>query len=251
MTVIGAFRRGAILPVRSFFRFVFDGGLNNRENKAAMNVKRWLLWVCLAVIFVSQVLLFRANSQWSAAQADARDAHQQITLLQSQLDELKASSVATLSLDNARLREENQSLNQKLARANNDLTQLGADKTKIAGQLLTARQALELQQNHLQQLSVENQQQAQAMAPPPAPEMSPEDARDACIDNLKAIDTAKQEWALEKNKDATDVPTADDLAPYLKGSVMPVCSAGGTYIIGAMNENPTCSVPGHALPAAQ
>lgn len=231
---------------------MFDGGLKKGENKAAMNVKRWILWVCLAVIFVSQVLLFRANSQLSAAQADARDVHQQIALLQSKLDELQASSVATLSADNAQLRQENQSLTQKLAKANNDLTQLGMEKTKITGQLQTARQALQLQQNHLQQLSVENQQQAQAMAtPPPPPAMSPEDAQNACLDNLKAIDAAKQLWALEKNKDATDVPTVDDLTPYLKGNVMPVCPSGGTYTIGAMNENPTCSIAGHALPAAQ
>jgi len=216
-----------------------------------MNVKRWLLWVCLVVIFISQVLLFRANSQLTAAQTDARDAHQQISLLQTQLDQLKASSVAALSLDNARLREENQSLNQKLAKANNDLTQMGADQTKIAGQLLTARQALQLQQDHLQQLSVENLQQAQALAPPPPPQMSPEEARDTCINNLKTIDAAKQMWALEKNKDAADIPTVDDLTPYLKGNVMPVCPAGGAYTIGAMNESPTCSIAGHALPASQ
>jgi septal ring factor EnvC (AmiA/AmiB activator) len=214
---------------------------------ASMNVKRWILWACLAVIFVSQVLLFRANSQLSAAQTDARDARQQLTLLQTKLDELQASSVATLSTDNARLRQDNQTLTQKLAKANNDLTQLGNDKSKLAQQLQTARQALQLQQDHLQQLSVENQQQAQALAPPP-PQMSPEDAQNACIENLKEINNAKQEWALEKNKDAADAPTADDLLPYLKGNVMPVCPAGGAYTIGAMNENPACSVPGHALP---
>ncbi len=70
----------------------------------------------------------------------------------------------------------------------------------------------------------------------------------ACINNLRQIDAAKQEWALEKNKTPTDVPTWNDLAPYLRGPVPLKCPAGGTYTINAVNQPPTCSVPGHQLP---
>jgi hypothetical protein len=69
----------------------------------------------------------------------------------------------------------------------------------------------------------------------------------ACINNLRQIDAAKQEWALEKNKTATDVPTEDDIKPYLINSRMPVCPAGGIYTIGAVGEKPTCSFRGHVL----
>jgi len=216
----------------------------------SMNVKRWLLWVCLALLFVSQVLLFRANQRATAAQTDAREAREQASQLQIQIDELKASSVATLSLDNARLRSQNQELATKMARANNDLTQLMVAKQKSDTQLQTARQALQLQQDHLQQLTVENQQ-VQAAAPPavPAtPQLSADDARDLCLQNLRAIDAAKQLWALEYKKDARDTPTEKDLLPYLKGAVMPVCPAGGAYLIGSMDEPPICSVPGHVMP---
>jgi hypothetical protein len=68
----------------------------------------------------------------------------------------------------------------------------------------------------------------------------------ACINNLRQIDGAKQQWALEKGKQATDVPTWDDLKPYL--GRIPVCPAGGTYTIGPVGEKPTCSIPGHRLP---
>jgi len=71
----------------------------------------------------------------------------------------------------------------------------------------------------------------------------------ACINNLRQIDAAKNQWALEKNKTATDVPTEDDLKPYLYNNAFPTCPQGGTYTIGALSEKPTCSVPGHALPA--
>jgi general secretion pathway protein G len=68
----------------------------------------------------------------------------------------------------------------------------------------------------------------------------------ACINNLRQIDGAKQQWALEHNKTAKDVPTKSDLLPYLRR--WPACPAGGEYTIGAVGEKPTCSIPGHGLP---
>jgi hypothetical protein len=70
--------------------------------------------------------------------------------------------------------------------------------------------------------------------------------QNACINNLRQLDGAKQEWALEKGKKATDVPTKQDLLPYLRS--WPVCPQGGTYIIGPVDEKPTCSISGHELP---
>ncbi len=68
----------------------------------------------------------------------------------------------------------------------------------------------------------------------------------ACINNLRQLDAAKNEWALEKGKKAGDVPTQEDLLHYLRS--WPVCPSGGTYSINAVGEPPTCSVPGHKLP---
>ncbi len=70
--------------------------------------------------------------------------------------------------------------------------------------------------------------------------------QNACINNLRQIDAAKQQWALEKGKQATDVPTWNDIQPYLYK--IPHCPAGGTYSINAVGDKPTCSVPGHILP---
>jgi hypothetical protein len=72
--------------------------------------------------------------------------------------------------------------------------------------------------------------------------------QNACINNLRMIDAAKQQWALEKNKTATDVPTQEDLMPYISHSgQFPRCPAGGTYTIGPVGEPPTCSISGHTL----
>jgi hypothetical protein len=70
----------------------------------------------------------------------------------------------------------------------------------------------------------------------------------ACINNLRQIDAAKQEWALEKGKSVTDVPTEDDIKVYIYHSRLPHCPAGGTYTINAVGQPPECSIPDHKLP---
>jgi len=72
--------------------------------------------------------------------------------------------------------------------------------------------------------------------------------QNVCINNLRQIDGAKQQWALEHGKKADDVPTVADLKPYFKNGVFPICLAGGTYTIGAVTNAPTCSIPSHKLP---
>jgi type II secretory pathway pseudopilin PulG len=73
----------------------------------------------------------------------------------------------------------------------------------------------------------------------------------ACINNLRLIDAAKQQWALQNRKQSTDTPTMKELQPFLgrgANGEFPTCPAGGTYTIGSVGEKPTCSVAGHVLP---
>ena len=69
-----------------------------------------------------------------------------------------------------------------------------------------------------------------------------------CINNLRQIDAAKQQWALENNKKGTDTPTQIDLKRYLRNGQWPACPAGGAYTINPVSEAPTCSIPKHKLP---
>jgi len=72
----------------------------------------------------------------------------------------------------------------------------------------------------------------------------------ACISNLRQIDSAKQAWAMEHKKEATDTPTAQELDAHLtRGFSNLKCPAGGTYTINAVGEKPTCSIPNHQLPS--
>ena len=73
--------------------------------------------------------------------------------------------------------------------------------------------------------------------------------QNACINNLREIEVAKSQWALEKNKTGGDVPTAADLTPYLANGKFPMCLGGGTYTIGAVSNLPACSISGQQLSA--
>ena len=72
--------------------------------------------------------------------------------------------------------------------------------------------------------------------------------RTACVNNLRQLDGAKQQWALENQKGGAETPTEADLKPYLREG-MPTCPAGGNYTINALNADPTCSraADGHVL----
>jgi prepilin-type N-terminal cleavage/methylation domain-containing protein len=67
----------------------------------------------------------------------------------------------------------------------------------------------------------------------------------ACINNLRQIDGAKQQWALETNQSGTASPNSALLQPYLgRGTAgqWPTCPGSGTYTIGDITVQPTCSL---------
>lgn len=71
--------------------------------------------------------------------------------------------------------------------------------------------------------------------------------KNACLNNLRQIEAAKQQWALENNQNETAVPTMRDIAAYLKDNQVPTCPKGGRYTLGRLSVAPRCSQPGHEL----
>ena len=73
----------------------------------------------------------------------------------------------------------------------------------------------------------------------------------ACINNLRLIDSAKQQYATASATCANStVLYMSDIYMYIKGAGAtngPICREGGTYTVGAVSNNPTCSFSGHAL----
>jgi len=74
----------------------------------------------------------------------------------------------------------------------------------------------------------------------------------ACINNLRQIDGAKQQWALETKQNGTATPVVGDIDPYLGRSgsaattICPAAGAGGTfgssYNINDVATPPACQI---------
>jgi prepilin-type N-terminal cleavage/methylation domain-containing protein len=76
----------------------------------------------------------------------------------------------------------------------------------------------------------------------------------ACINNLRQIEAAVQQFAIEKNKHAGDVITyPDDVTPYIKlnsTGQIPDCPAGGVYSLYTVGSVPqaVCSLGSTVAP---
>ena len=63
----------------------------------------------------------------------------------------------------------------------------------------------------------------------------------ACVANLKQIDSAKQQWAMDQKAGSTASPASTDLSPTYVRSY-PTCPESGTYTISNIATLPTCSI---------
>ena len=79
--------------------------------------------------------------------------------------------------------------------------------------------------------------------------------KNACINNLRQIDGAKQQWALETKQASAASPAYTDISAYLKNAVS--CPAagtdtsyGGSYVTHVVSDVPTCAIDStnHKLP---
>ncbi len=77
--------------------------------------------------------------------------------------------------------------------------------------------------------------------------------KNACINNLRQVDGAIEQWALEQKKkqgDAIVTTGTPSILDYLKGAALPTCPADNSaYTIGNVGVNPTCAnaALGHTL----
>ena len=63
----------------------------------------------------------------------------------------------------------------------------------------------------------------------------------SCQGNLKQVQSAKEQWAMDTRAATTATPTAANLYgtdKYIKAA--PLCPSSGTYTIGSMSADPTC-----------
>ncbi|HIL70538.1 MAG TPA: hypothetical protein EYG38_11900 [Verrucomicrobia bacterium] len=79
----------------------------------------------------------------------------------------------------------------------------------------------------------------------------PHSERRSCLANLKQMDGAKEQWALENKKPAGSpvVGHESEITKFLRGGDLPLCPDGGKYSLEPIGANPECSLdlPNHTL----
>jgi hypothetical protein len=218
-------------------------------------MKTLIPWVLVVALLAGVYFVYSDSKLKDARLAAAQKDAEEVVSLRSEVEDLRKVAVQTNEI--ARLRKDS----EDLLRLRSEVNQLRSAGQQLSNQLKTAQtQTAQAQaqvtqaQAQQQQMSQQLQQQAaaaqvQAATQAQAHTQTAAQAQAAaCINNLRQIEGAKQTWALENKKTAASIPTAADIAPYLRGGVFNLaCPAGGTYTLNGLTAVPTCSIPGHAL----
>ncbi|MDP6416982.1 MAG: type II secretion system protein [Gammaproteobacteria bacterium] len=69
--------------------------------------------------------------------------------------------------------------------------------------------------------------------------------KNACVNNLRQIDSAKEQWAMASMVSTGAVVEAQ-VNEYMRHGV-PACPGSGTYAYNNVSVSPTCTVTGHEL----
>ena len=217
-----------------------------------MSLKSLLPWLCVLGLLIGLGWMFADSQKKDAELAALRLESQQLEQLRAELEEAKTNQSQTASEELSRLRKDN----EELLRLRNEVSQLRGDKQRLANQLQSAESQAQGAQAQLRDMRANPAQPQMIPAAQAAfnaryglaATNSEQIAVSACINNLRMIDGAKQQWALENQKQRGALLTPTDLTPYLKSNTLPVCPSGGVYTINPVGIPPICNIPSHTLP---
>ena len=206
-------------------------------------MKTILPWILVVALAAGAASLYFSNSSKNDELTKLRGQVAQVDSLNSQLEELqkKAASqddqIAAMHKDN-----------EELLRLRNQVRQMGDEKAQLTKQLQTAQSQAERSQAEIQNVQARAAENVKFMQEQQILQAKQNQAAaGTCINNLRVIDGAKQQWALDHSKGPNDVPQPQEISQYLPNNMMPQCPAGGRYTLNAVNKAPTCSIPGHTL----
>jgi hypothetical protein len=213
-----------------------------------MKLSVLLPWLCVVGALSGLAWFYSASQKKEAELVALRADSEQLQKLRAELEEAKTNQSQAAEEELTRLRKEH----EEVLRLRNEVRQLRGDKQQLAGQVQAAQaqaQSAQAQvQAQAQALSAKAAPQAPTGIPLTPAQVSPEQANaNICVNNLRLIDAAKQQWALNNNKPAGAIMTAADLAKFLPNNTVPSCPAGGVYTLNPVGLSPLCNVPGHAL----
>ncbi len=210
-------------------------------------MKTILPWILVVAFAACAGAFYFSGSAKDQQLTMLREQVSQMDGLRTQLDDLQKQAAANADEMAAMQKDKDE-----LLKLRGQVRQMQDEKAQLAKQLSSAQSQAERSQAEVQQVQARATENAKQMAEQQILQ-SRQNAAAAgtCINYLRLIDAAKQQWALEKNKTPNDVPLPQEITPYIPGGQFPQCPSGGRYTMNAVNKAPTCSIPGHALPQAQ
>lgn len=223
------------------------------------SLKILLPWLLAVSASAGAYFFYAASAQKEVELARLRPEVQELQTLRAENEELKKLQGQAEELE--QLRKDN----AELPGLRNEVRQLKEEKLALNKQTQTAQAQVQTAQAQAQAAQAQAQAlrtNAQAGLTPELRKafeqrygLQPNGVRDpaqalaaACINNLRQIDGAMQQWALENKKTASSLVNQTELLRYFKSNTMPVCPAGGVYTVTTVGLMPICSIPGHALP---
>jgi chromosome segregation ATPase len=242
-----------------------------------------MLWLVTVLALVAAAIFHTSNKSKSEELAKLHPQLQELESLRAQNAELKANQLSAEEMDRMRknteelirlrnevrqLRETEKQLTQQTQKAQAEIQRAQEQAAAARTQAQTAQtaqaqalaqfqaaltsatnvaQALTPEQQAAQQASQRAFQERYGLAPGGAQTLPAGQPARACINNLRQLDGAKQQWALENRKTAEATPTVQEVSVYFKDGAFPRCPSGGVYTLNSMQTHPTCSAQGHAL----
>ena len=206
-------------------------------------MKTILPWILVVAFAAGAGSLYFSNSSKNDELTKLRGQVAQVDTLNGQLEELQKQA-ASQNDQIAAMRKDN----AELLSLRNQVRQLGDEKAALTKQVQTAQSQAARSQADVQQAQARMSENAKAIAEQQILQLRQNQAAvNTCINNLRQIDAAKQQWALERQKTPDAVPQPQEISQYFPNGQFPQCPAGGRYTLNAVSNAPTCSIAGHVL----
>jgi hypothetical protein len=191
-------------------------------------MKSVLPWILVAGLLAGAAALFSSNRAKEHELSALREQAAEVEHLRAEL----AAATGQSSQRRAELAQ--------LRSDNEDLLRLRSDVRRQREEIQQLQ--VQLQEERTAKATIQEQAQAHSLQTRHIFQTG------ACVAILRQLLGAKQQWALDQEKTAETVPIPQDLQPYFPNQAMPTCPGGGQYSLNAVNQPPTCTMPGHAIP---
>lgn len=203
-----------------------------------------LPWVIVLGLGAATAAVYTRSAAKDSQISSLRQQVAALEPLQAEVEELRAG--AAISQDQVLVPKKDK---EELIKLRGEVGGLRDQVKKLEREVALARNNVDAAKSETARALQEAQSNALAVASMRTAAQLPrtQPAQNNCINNLRQLDGAKQQWALENSKTVESIPQPQEVAVYLPGNAIPACPEGGVYTLNDVGHVPTCSIPAHRL----